>query len=284
MDFEDDHLMSYMSLFTHLACPHPEFRFREPPHPSVREAQDRSVNDFFISYRHRESETYARDLANELEALGYRVYFAGAVPQLSSLDEEQLRKTLRQALHASSVLTIIGSNDALGGEWVRWESETFDEDHWGRQVPIITNETGPNSFALEHLRRFHTSAAIIYEEDKGAWESRKPSATTIFCMILVREFFRVELDFWHNCAKIPAEERPRAYLQALFDDRVCRMIMHAMISWPSRDYSLAQVKRRYLKEAREGGPTMWRRILDVLGWLRVLPELPRLLIFLIRNR
>lgn len=125
-----------MSFFSHLMCSHLDFRFAEPPDPTVREAQARSVNDFFVSYRHHESEDYARRLVSELEALGYRVYFASAVPQLSSMNETQLFSTLRRALHSSSVLTIIGSSEAIGGEWVRRESETFDEGHWGRQVPI----------------------------------------------------------------------------------------------------------------------------------------------------
>lgn len=275
--------MSYMSSFMHLACSRPDFRFNKLPDSSVRKAQDRSVNDFFISYRHHESESYARGLANELRAIGYRVYFAGEVPQLSSLNERQLRRALRRTLHTSSVLTIIGSKDALGGEWVRWETETFDENHWGRQASIITNELGPHSYALKLVRAFHTSATTVYEEDEDAWESRTPSATTIFCMILVREFFRVELDFWHRCAQVSVEDRPRAYFQALFDDLVCRVVMHAM-NWPDRNYSLAQLKKRYLNEAREGGPTMWRRVLDLFGRMRVLFDLPRLLIFLIRNR
>jgi hypothetical protein len=263
MAFEDS-LITFMSSFLHLASAHLDFRFAEPPDPTVREAQARSTNDFFISYRHRESEDYARGLVNELEALGYRVYFAGAVPELALMDDTQLQSALRRALHTSSVLTIIGSNDALGGEWVRWESETFDEGHWGRQVPIITSEIGSDGQTLVLLRRFHTSAATIYEEDEGAWESRKPSATTIFCMVLVREFFRVELDFWHRCAHISAEDRPRAYIKALYDDKVCRVFMHAML-WPNREYSLAQLRKRYLKDARHRGPTIWRRLRASFG-------------------
>ncbi len=107
----EDSLILYMSSFLHLACVHPDFRFAKPPDPTVKEAEARSVNDFFISYRHHESEDYARGLVSELEALGYQAYFAGAVPQLSSLDNTELHSALRGALHTSSVLTIIGSND-----------------------------------------------------------------------------------------------------------------------------------------------------------------------------
>jgi hypothetical protein len=196
-------VVTYMSTFAHLASAHPDFRFAEPPEPSVREAQARSVNDFFISYRHREAEAYAHALIDELEALGYKVYFAGVVPQLSSMDDETLRDTLRFALHTSSVLTIIGSNDALGGEWVRWESDTFDGGHWGRQVSIITPEIGPDGYLLRGMRRYHDSAAIIYEEDQSVWEAQKPSPTTIFCMILVREFFVQSGIFGINVHRFP---------------------------------------------------------------------------------
>jgi hypothetical protein len=79
MAFEDP-LITYMSSFLHLTCPHPEFRFCKPPDPSVRKAQARSVTDFFIAYRHQESEAYARNLANNLNGLDYRVYFAGTLP------------------------------------------------------------------------------------------------------------------------------------------------------------------------------------------------------------
>ena len=109
--FEMDPLFSYMSNFSHLFCSRPDFQFREPPPPDVKVAQVRSVNDFFISYRHGMSKVYAETLANELEEFGYQVYFAGEV---LDLDDEDLQETLSVELHKSSVLTIVGNKDMFG--------------------------------------------------------------------------------------------------------------------------------------------------------------------------
>jgi len=255
--FQTDPLISYMSNFSHLQCPYPDFQFRKPPPADVKEAQERSIFDFFISYRHSWSKAYAETLANELREFGYQVYFAG---QVLGLEDDQLRQTLRTELHKSSVLTIVGNkgmfDDYFG--WVRWEMETFYEGHWGRKAPVITEEmgspiSGDNSltdYALKNLRQFDTSAAIIYEEQEGAWENQKPSSITIFCLLLVREFYRVELKFWHEWSPMSAEKRYRLYLESLYQDRVCRTIMRAML-WHDPNYSLAQLKKKYLQEARE---------------------------------
>ncbi|MDB5284336.1 MAG: hypothetical protein JWO06_3411 [Bacteroidota bacterium] len=264
--FPEDQLLSYMSFFRHLLCPHPDFQFRKPPPSDVKEAQSRSVYDFFISYRHQMSGGYAQTLSNELKEFGYQVYFAGQVPELESLDDELIREKLQSALHMSSVFVIIGNKNMFAGEWVAWEMETFYEDHWGRKVPIITEEMGSpitndqslESLALKQIRQFDTSAAIIYEEDNDAWKNQKPSAITIFCLLLVREFYRVELEFWHNWSPMSANARYRLYLESMYKDRVCRYMMAAMLM-PHPDYSLAQLKNRYLKEAREYMPPPSRK-------------------------
>ena len=255
--FDIDPLLSYMYNFSHLFCSSPDFQFREPPPPDVKIAQARSVNDFFISYRHGMSKVYAETLTNELKEFGYQVYFAGEVLEL---DDEQLKETLRVELHKSSVLTIIGNKDMFEDHfgWVTWEMETFYEDHWGRKAPIITEEmgspiSGDSSLAdhvLKRLRQFDPAAVMIYEEGKDAWQNQKPSSITLFCLLLVREFYRVELKFWHEWSPMTTDERNHLYLESLYQDRVCRTIMMAMM-WPHPDYSLAQLKKKYLKEARE---------------------------------
>ena len=70
-------LYFYMGNFLHLLCARLDFQFSIPPPSTVKEAQERSVYDFFISLRHQDSETYALTLANELQEFGYRVYFVG---------------------------------------------------------------------------------------------------------------------------------------------------------------------------------------------------------------
>ncbi len=255
--FPIDPLFSFMSHFSHLICPHPDFQFREPPPPDVKEAEVRSVNDFFISYRHEMSKAYAETLSNELKEFGYQVYFAG---EAIELEPELLREMLRTELHKSSVLTIVGNKDMFEDHWgwVRWEMDTFYEGHWGRKAPIITEEMGSpisdhnslHDYALKRLQQFDPSAVMIYEEASDAWKNQKPSSITIFCLLLVREFYRVELTFWHEWAPMNTEQRYRLYLESLYRDRVCRTIMMAMM-WPHPDYSLAQLKERYLKEARE---------------------------------
>jgi hypothetical protein len=265
--FSSDPLLFYMSNFTHLTCPHPDFQFSGPPPTSVKEAQDRIIYDFFISYRHKMSMTYADRIAAQLREFGYKVYFAG---QVLALEDEALQDKLRGELHRSSVLVIIGNKDFLNGEWVSWEMETFYEDHWGRKAPIITKEMGsPISedrswvdYQMHTLRRLDTSAAIIYEEDEGAWEKQEPSATTMFCLLLVREFYRVELAFWNRWTPMSVEKRSRLYLEALYQDQVCRTIMLAM-NWPHRDYALNELKIRYLKDAREYKPGLWRKIINL---------------------
>lgn len=280
---EEDWFVSELMMFSHLMTNRPEWRFREQADPTVAEAVARSKNDFLISYRHKESEDYAKRLSCELQELGYKVFYAGAVPELRLLDDEDLQKRLRAALHSSSVLAIIGSNDATGGEWVRWESETFDEDHWGRHLSIITKDLGPNDFALKEMRAFVTSAAIVYEEDDNAWENRTPSATTILCVALAREFFRVEMNFWQNCGVIPVEQRTRKLYRAMYDDLACKSLMFAM-HWPDRDVSLSKVKSRYLREARAGGPTLRQRVVDRLSYIAGFLLLPvRIVALLVRK-
>lgn len=260
-----DPLYSYMSTFRHLICARPDFQFREPPPSSVKVAQNRSVYDFFISYRHGFSKVYAEALAKELREFGYQVYFAG---EALGLEKTELRKKLRRELHRSSVLAIVGNKDMFDGDWVRWEMETFYENHWGKKVPVITEEMGSpisettlNDSHLKKIRLFDPAAAIIYEEDKNAWKEQKPSSITIFCLLLVREFYRVELEFWHQWSPMPVDKRTRLFFEGLYNDRVCRTIMTAM-DWPDRDYSLVQLKRKYLKEAREGKFTLWDRIIN----------------------
>lgn len=264
--FQESALFLFMSDFLHLLSPNPAALFREPPPSFVKAAQNRSVYDFFISYRHKMSQHYAQSLASELQEFGYKVYFAG---QVLGLEDDQLREELQTELHKSSVLAIVGNKDLLDGEWVRWEMDTFNEDHWGRRVPIITEEMGSpisnedslSDYVLKRLRKTDTSAAIIYEEDEDAWKNQKPSSTTLFCLLLVREFYRVELDYWHQWTPMSAEDRSRSYLETLFQDRVCRTIMLAM-NRPNRDASLAKLKRRDLIKPQEKA---WHKFLKFLG-------------------
>ena len=237
--------------FSHLMSTKLDFLFRETPDPIILEVKERVVYDYFISYRHREAEEYAKRLSEELKASGYCVYFAGEIPALKSLDDQDLRAELKKRLHATSVLIIIGSNDAAGGDWVRWEMETFDENHWGRHAPLITDEIDNRvSFALPLHNLYHVSAVKLYEEVEGAWQRRHPSSLTILCLILVREFFRIEWDFWHNCEKIPADKRVIEYRRELLNDPVCNAVMFSM-HFGDRDHSLQLLKNSELEKARK---------------------------------
>jgi hypothetical protein len=249
-----DPLYLYMSDFIHLLSSNPNARLKDPPPLSVKEAQNRAVYDFFISYRHDMSKTYAQMLADELKEFGYQVYFAG---EILGLEDEQLRAQLRKELRKSRILAIVGNKNMMKGEWVKWEMDTFFEDHDGRITPVITEDMGSPitndswvDYDLKTLRAVYFSAATIYEENEEAWKNQKPSSMTIFCLLLVREFYRVELEFWHKWSPMSDDERFRLYLESMYEDTVCRIIMTAM-KWPHKDYSLAQLKSHYLKEARE---------------------------------
>jgi len=250
-----DQLNFYMSMFDHLRSVNPTFFFKEPPVPGVRQAQKRSIYDFFISYRHEISRVYAEKISNELKEFGYNVYFAGQVPEFESLnDEVVIREKLASAMHKSSVFVIIGNRNMLESEWVYWEMDTFYDNHFGRKVPIIADDMGSpidndgslEQLALKNIRDWDLSAALIYEEGKDAWKNQKPSAMTIFCLLLVREFYRVELEFWHNWKPMNNEARTQAYLRSLYEDGLCNWIMAHTLGGDN-DNSLADLKERYPK-------------------------------------
>jgi hypothetical protein len=72
---------------SHLIGANLEERFAQLPDPSVAASLTRATYDFFISYRFQEAETYARKVAEELELLQYKVFFAGANPFPVDRDE-----------------------------------------------------------------------------------------------------------------------------------------------------------------------------------------------------
>lgn len=219
--------------------------FDKPAGQDVHDAVARSTYDFFVSYRQQESEAYAARLADELLKLGYRVYHAG---RLSLPTDDVLTETLRHALHQSSVLIILGSADAFGGEWVRWEMETFEEGHWGRMVPLVTSATSDwNNLLIAGLRKVH--AVVLHEELEGAWEAQAPSPTTVLNLTLVREFLRVEFAYWMSCEATPREQRLDGYYDALAVDRVCCMLVNVM-SLPDRRETLRRLQEFGMAAAR----------------------------------
>ncbi|WP_114938865.1 tetratricopeptide repeat protein [Mucilaginibacter endophyticus] len=256
----NNHVVFYLSNFFHLMCLYPDIQFLELPPPEVKASQDRTIYDYFISYRHKISAVYAHALWGELVQLGYRVYFAGEVPELSSMDDEQLKISLQQELHQSSVLIIMGSDEALEGDWVKWEMNTFSTGHWGRKIPLITNDLPAFNVSLRNIHRKDPSALFLYEEDHGAWEENKPSATTILCLILAREFFRVELQFWDSCAKIPAEKREQAFFDAIYFDKVCNTVMRFFFE-KDRNSAISRLKAGYLKDLRNYKEPWWKSII-----------------------
>jgi tetratricopeptide (TPR) repeat protein len=267
----NNNIVSYLSNFFHLMCPYPDTQFLQLAPSGVKLSQDRTIYDYFISYRHKISADYAQKVRDELVSLGYKVYFAGEVPELSLMDDEQLKNALQQELHRSSILIVMGSEEALGGEWVKWEMDTFSTDHWGRKIPLITNDLPAFNESLRNIHRKDPSALFMYEEDKGAWEENRPSSTTILCLILAREFFRVELQFWNGCSKIPTERREQSFFSAIYYDIICSAIMRLLFTNDCKT-PVEKLKAGYLRDLRNYKKSSWRGIIDrLIAHVLILP-------------
>jgi hypothetical protein len=95
--------------------------------------------DYFISYRHRESADYALALAKNLVDSGFSCF----LDRWNVSDRGELRPQLARGLRHSKVLIMIGTDEAFESEWVAWEVKTFSEYRRKQLIAIsIDNSLG----------------------------------------------------------------------------------------------------------------------------------------------
>ena len=192
--------------------------------------------DLFISYRHKEGQSYASSISAQLKQLGFKVYLASE-HDLQGLDDEQLWRRLRKALRASAAILHIGSRDPFGGEWVRQESDAFTSARFGLTIGLVTSDIPERDLLLLRMRDRYDSVTI-YEEEDGAWDVATASKTTILnlsvAISLYKAWLRAMLLVWG----MPQRLRLRAFYEVVHRTHACRkfimffQIYHGFVSIP----------------------------------------------------